>query len=305
MGYPGGSLHFTEDPGAALPREGVLGRHLPLKTPRILLLGWEELGEFLGWEGGSHPGCFMWCPLKRLHGPQVSTGGQSTPMRWVLVTMCEKALGAPETTVTWVMPFDDAGALRMAGPGPGGLGEEGLKSTHIHLSSLELCQASGKCVLKGYLLLVYQRRVHFLFVCFSNFSSRSAECWAWLLIHFWLFATQKAVACQALLSIPRRIHLFRIHQARILEWVAMPSRGSFQSRDRAQVSCIVADSLPSEPPGKPRNTGVGNLSLLQRIFLIHELNWGFLLCRWILYQPSYRGSLRWLFLPEWDLLRNR
>ena len=27
-----------------------------------------------------------------------------------------------------------------------------------------------------------------------------------------------------------------------------------------------ADSLPSEPPGKPKNTGVGSLSLLQGIF---------------------------------------
>ena len=26
------------------------------------------------------------------------------------------------------------------------------------------------------------------------------------------------------------------------------------------------DSLPSEPPGKPKNTGVGSLSLLQEIF---------------------------------------
>ena len=67
MGQPGGSLHFTEDPGAALPQGGVLGRHFPLKIPRILILGWEELGELLGWEGGPHPGCFMRCPLKRLH----------------------------------------------------------------------------------------------------------------------------------------------------------------------------------------------------------------------------------------------
>ena len=35
-----------------------------------------------------------------------------------------------------------------------------------------------------------------------------------------------------------------------------------------------ADSLPSEPPGKPNSTGVGNLSLLQGIFLTQELNWG-------------------------------
>ena len=30
---------------------------------------------------------------------------------------------------------------------------------------------------------------------------------------------------------------------------------------------LQADSLPSEPPGKPKNTGVGSLSLLQGIFL--------------------------------------
>ena len=43
------------------------------------------------------------------------------------------------------------------------------------------------------------------------------------------------------------------------------------------------DSLPSEPPGKPKNTGVGSLSLLQGIFLTQESNWGLLHCRWILF----------------------
>ena len=39
---------------------------------------------------------------------------------------------------------------------------------------------------------------------------------------------------------------------RILEWVAMPfSRGSSQPRNQTQVSCIEADSIPAEPPGKP------------------------------------------------------
>ena len=51
-----------------------------------------------------------------------------------------------------------------------------------------------------------------------------------------------------------------------------------------------ADSVLSEPPGKPKNTGVGTLSLLQDIFLNQELNWGLLHCRWILYQLSYQGS---------------
>ena len=50
------------------------------------------------------------------------------------------------------------------------------------------------------------------------------------------------------------------------------------------------DSLPAEPPGKPKNTGVGGLSLLQGIFPTPELNWGLLHCRQILYQLSYEGS---------------
>ena len=36
---------------------------------------------------------------------------------------------------------------------------------------------------------------------------------------------------------------------------------------------LQADSLPFEPPGKPKNTGVGSLPLLQGIFLTQELNW--------------------------------
>ena len=83
-----------------------------------------------------------------------------------------------------------------------------------------------------------------------------------------------------------------ILQARILEWVAMPSsRGSSQPRDGTQVrSALHLDSLPAEPPGKPKNTGVGSLFLLQRIFPTQDSNRGLLHCRWILYQLSYQGS---------------
>ena len=52
---------------------------------------------------------------------------------------------------------------------------------------------------------------------------------------------------------------------------------------------LQADSLPAEPQGKPKNIEVGSLSLLQRIFPTQESNWGFLHCRWILYQLSYQG----------------
>ena len=55
-------------------------------------------------------------------------------------------------------------------------------------------------------------------------------------------------------------------------------------------SALQADSLASEPPGMPKNTGMGSLSLLQGIFLTQELNLGPLHCRWILYQLSYLGS---------------
>ena len=82
--------------------------------------------------------------------------------------------------------------------------------------------------------------------------------------------------------------------ARMLEWVAFPfSRGTSQPRDQTQVSRIAADSLPAEPPGKPKNTGVGSLPLLQGIFPTQELNQGLLHCRQILYQLSYQGS-QWL-----------
>ena len=63
---------------------------------------------------------------------------------------------------------------------------------------------------------------------------------------------------------------------------------------------LQADSLPAEPPGKPKNTRVGSLSLLQQIFPIQELNWGLLHCRWILYQLSHQGSpriLEWVAYP--------
>ena len=63
-----------------------------------------------------------------------------------------------------------------------------------------------------------------------------------------LFAPSQIVAHLASL-------LMGILQARILEWVAMPSsKGSSQPRDRTQVSCFLhwqAGSLPLVPPRKP------------------------------------------------------
>ena len=55
-------------------------------------------------------------------------------------------------------------------------------------------------------------------------------------------------------------------------------------------SALQVDSLPSEPPGKPKNSAVGSLTLLQWICPTQESNQGLLHCRWILYQLSYQGS---------------
>ena len=55
-------------------------------------------------------------------------------------------------------------------------------------------------------------------------------------------------------------------------------------------SALQVDSLPSEPPGKPKNTEVGNLSLLQENVLTQESNRSISHYRQILYQLSYQGS---------------
>ena len=51
-----------------------------------------------------------------------------------------------------------------------------------------------------------------------------------------------------------------------------------------------ADSSPAEPPGKPKNAGVGSLFLFQRIFPPWESHQDLLHCRRILHQLSQQGS---------------
>ena len=68
---------------------------------------------------------------------------------------------------------------------------------------------------------------------------------------------------------------------------------------------LQADSLPAKPQGKPKNTGVDSLSLLQQVFLpTKESNWGPLYYRRILYKLSYQGSpqhmeLTQCYVPDW------
>ena len=103
----------------------------------------------------------------------------------------------------------------------------------------------------------------------------------------------KAEVTQSCLTLcdPMDYTVHGILQARILEWVAFPfSRGSSQPRDQTQVSHLQEDSLPAEPPRKPKNTGVGSLSLLQWIFLTQESNQCLLHLRWIFFPAELPGK---------------
>ena len=83
--------------------------------------------------------------------------------------------------------------------------------------------------------------------------------------------------CSVVSSNPMDYTVHGILQARILEWVTFPfSRGSSQPTDQTRSPALQADSLPTEPSGKPKNTRVGSLSLLCGIFLTHESNGGLL-----------------------------
>ena len=113
------------------------------------------------------------------------------------------------------------------------------------------------------------------------------SCCAWSLSHIQLFSTSWTVACQEPL-------FMGIFQARILEWVAMPSfRGSSQPRNRTQVSHISGRFFTIWATREAKNTRMGNLSLLHGNFLTQEWKRGLLHFWWILHQLSYQGYSLW------------
>ena len=113
------------------------------------------------------------------------------------------------------------------------------------------------------------------------------SCCAWSLSHIQLFSTSWTVACQEPL-------FMGIFQARILEWVAMPSfRGSSQPRNRTQVSHISGRFFTIWATREAKNTRMGNLSLLHGNFLTQEWKRGLLHLWWILHQLSYQGYSLW------------
>ena len=90
---------------------------------------------------------------------------------------------------------------------------------------------------------------------------------------------------------PQTIQSVEFSRPEYLRGKPFPSPGDLPNPGiKPRSPALQADSLPAEPQGKPKNPGVGSLSLLQWIFLTQESNQGLLHCRQILYQLSYQGS---------------
>ena len=121
----------------------------------------------------------------------------------------------------------------------------------------------------------------------STGASARHQSFQWL----WSEVKWKSFSCVWLFAIPRTVAYQAPLFSRQEYWSGFPfpSPGDLpNSGIERRCPTLQVDSLTSEPPGKPKNTG--SLSLLQGIFLIQESNQGLLHCRWILYQLSYKEN---------------
>ena len=87
--------------------------------------------------------------------------------------------------------------------------------------------------------------------CWKHVKLQSFNTGLYLLLVYYALLLSRAWLCDPMDCSPPGSSVHGILQARILEWVAMPSfRAYSQPRDRIQVSVLQADSLLSEPPGR-------------------------------------------------------
>ena len=106
-------------------------------------------------------------------------------------------------------------------------------------------------------------------------------CCAYSLSHVQPFVTLWTVAHQVLLSMGFSGEEYKSGLP------CPPSRDLPNPGMKPMFPTLHVASLPSKPPGKPKNTEVGTLSLLQGIFPTQESNWGLLHSRLIHYtEPS-------------------
>ena len=96
----------------------------------------------------------------------------------------------------------------------------------------------------------------------------------------------KWVSCVRLFVTPRTIQFTEFSRPEYCSGWPFPSPGDLPNPGiEPRSPAVQADSLPAEPQGKPKNTGVGSLCLLQGFCL--------LCCRWILYPLSYQSYSPW------------
>ena len=77
----------------------------------------------------------------------------------------------------------------------------------------------------------------------------------------------KLLSCVRLLVIPWTIQSMEFSRPEYWSGLPFPSPGHLPNPGtKLRSPSLQVDSLPAKPPGKPKNTGVGSLSLLQRTF---------------------------------------
>ena len=105
--------------------------------------------------------------------------------------------------------------------------------------------------------------------CTTEHLNNSNNSWKW-----------KSLSRVRLFATPRTIQ--SMESSRPEHWSGLPfpsPRNLPNPGIKLRSPTLQVDSLPSEPQGKPKNTGVGSLSLLQQIFLTQESNRSLLHCR--------------------------
>ena len=92
------------------------------------------------------------------------------------------------------------------------------------------------------------------------------SCWLWISVTSWAPWKWKSLSPVWLFATPLTIQSMEV--SRVEYWSILQNTEDFPNPGiEPRSPALWADSLPAEPPGKPKNTGVGRLSLLQSIFL--------------------------------------
>ena len=89
----------------------------------------------------------------------------------------------------------------------------------------------------------------------------------------------KSLSCVQLFATPWTRQSMEFSRQEYWSGLPLPSPGDLPNPGiKPRSPALLEGSLPAEPPGKPKNTRVGGLSLLQQIFPAQESHWGLLHC---------------------------